>query len=254
MVPHLAGHNRDPKVVFCEEWGAYAMVLYLENETYGLLRSNDLLHWELVQRLETPGDNECPDLFPLTADNGQRKWVFIGAHDRYWVGDIKQDGFCSVQELQSLHYGKSAYAGQTISGLPNGRIVRIDWDRWGLPTPNFSGQMSFPTEFSLKEINGIYYLCALPIREIEGLSKGYTQVAGRTLCAGRPERILLEQAPYWIKMQLAPSPSAKLTVKVFGIELELDRQENSIRLGDKTAPITLTGTEWVWFCWWIGAV
>lgn len=45
-------------------------------------------------------------------------------------------------------------------------------------------------------------------------------------------------------MQLAPSPSAKLTVKVFGIELELNRQENSIRLGDKTAPITLTETEW----------
>ena len=29
VVPNVVGRNRDPKVVFCEEWNAYAMALYL---------------------------------------------------------------------------------------------------------------------------------------------------------------------------------------------------------------------------------
>ena len=80
--------------------------------------------------------------------------MFIGAHDRYIVGDMINGKFNPIQESQSLHYGKSAYAGQTFSGMPNGRVVRIDWDRWHIPTPKIRGQMSFPSELKLKEIDG----------------------------------------------------------------------------------------------------
>ena len=44
VIPHIAGHNRDPKAVFCEEWNAYALSLYLEKDIFGIFRSKDLVN------------------------------------------------------------------------------------------------------------------------------------------------------------------------------------------------------------------
>ncbi len=243
-VPHIVGSNRDPKVVFCEEWDAYAMALYLEEDIYGILKSNDLLHWNLVQKLALPGDNECPDLFPITADDGNRKWVLIGAHDRYIIGDMGDDGFHPIQEAQSLHYGKSAYAGQTFSAMPNGRVIRIDWDKWDIKTPNICGQMSFPEELTLKEIDGIYYVCAHPIKEIACIYDKSEFIEGFTVHANTPKRIPLTPTPYLIKMNIEPDTSAQLALKIFGIDIFLNQSDNSIKISDSSAPITLTSEKW----------
>ena len=244
VVPCVVDGNRDPKVVFCAEWDAYAMALYLEEDIYGIFRSHDLVHWELVQRIELPGDNECPDLFPMIADNGSRKWVLIGAHDRYIIGEMRGDGFHSVQEVQSLHYGNSAYAGQTFSGLPNGRVIRVDWDRWHLPTPKISGQMSFPTELSLREMDGIYSICALPIKEIESLYDKSVLLKDLTVCAGVPEKIPLIQTPYLIKINIEPAAPAQLTMKIFGIDIFMNMAENRLKISDISMPVSLTPDKW----------
>ncbi len=244
VVPHIVGGNRDPKVVFCEEWNAYAMALYLEEDIYGIFKSDDLLHWNLIQKLRLPGDNECPDLFPITADNGKRKWVFIGAHDRYTVGEMSDDGFKPVQATQSLHYGKSAYAGQTFSGLPNGRVVRVDWDKWNIPTPNICGQMSFPAELTLKEIDGIYYICALPIKEIESIYGEKEFIKDVTVNPELPAKIPLEQAPYIVKLNIDPDSSTELSLKIFGIDVLFNKAENRVKLSDSSAPITLSCDTW----------
>jgi sucrose-6-phosphate hydrolase SacC (GH32 family) len=39
VIPHIVGGNRDPKVVFCEEWDAYALILHMTAENYALFRS-----------------------------------------------------------------------------------------------------------------------------------------------------------------------------------------------------------------------
>ena len=244
VVPHIAGSNRDPKVVFCEEWNAYVMALYLEDDIYGILRSDDLLHWNLVQKLSLPKDNECPDLFPITADDGKRKWIFIGAHDRYIVGDMCKDGFCPTEEAKSLHYGKSAYAGQTFSGMPNGRVVRIDWDKWNINTPNICGQMSFPSELTLKKIDGSYYLCAHPVKEIESIYDKNEFIEDFTVHASTTERVSLSQTPYLIKMNIEPTLSTKLALKIFGINIFLNGSDNSIKLNDISAPVTLLSDKW----------
>ena len=36
IIPHIVGGNRDPKVVFVDEWNAYVLALYLEKETTAL--------------------------------------------------------------------------------------------------------------------------------------------------------------------------------------------------------------------------
>lgn len=218
--------------------------MYLEDDVYGILKSNDLLHWNLVQKIALPGDNECPDLFPITAEDGNRKWILIGAHDRYIVGDMQKDGFFPTQEAQSLHYGKSAYAGQTFSGMPNGRVIRIDWDKWDIPTPNICGQMSFPTQLTLKEIDGIYYVCAHPIKEIVCIYDKSEFIEEFTVHAEILERIPLTPAPYLIKMSIEPAASTQLALKIFGIDVFLNQSDNSIKISDSSAPITLTSEKW----------
>ncbi|MBR2292811.1 MAG: glycoside hydrolase family 32 protein [Clostridia bacterium] len=244
IIPHIVGSNRDPKVVFCEEWNAYAMALYLEEDIYGIFRSDDLLRWELVQKLSLSSDNECPDLFPINADNGNRKWVFIGARDRYLIGEMKDGGFFPIQEAQSLHYGESAYAGQTFSGMPNGRVVRIDWEKWRISPPNIRGQMSFPAELTLKEIDGVYYIHALPIKEIESLYDKNEWMENITVLRDIPKRISLDRAPYMIKMNIEPAVSTQLALKIFGIDILFDKMENRVKLSDKSAPVTLTSNIW----------
>ncbi len=244
VIPLIVNGNRDPKVIFCDEWDAYAMALYLEDDVYGILRSDDLLHWNLVQKLSLQGDNECPDLFPIIADNGNRLWVFIGAHDRYIVGDMKKDGFHPIQEAQSLHYGKCAYAGQTFSGMPNGRVVRIDWDQWHINTPNINGQMSFPAELTLKKIDDVYYIHALPIKEIESLYDKNELMENIKVSVNCPKRIFLDRAPYIFKMNIQPAQSTQLTLKIFGIDILFDKAENKVRLSDRSAPVTLQSNIW----------
>ena len=240
VIPHIVDNNRDPKVVFCEEWDAYAMVLYLTRDVYALFRSKDLLHWEKLQDITVPGDNECPDLFPLTADDGKRRWVFIGAHDRYYVGDMDGDGFHPIQDAQSLHYGKSAYAGQTFSGLPNGRIVRIDWDRWDIVTPRFNGQMSFPAEFTLTRVDNVYYLCALPIKEIEGLYDESLRFEDLEIDPAEKKEIPLPTKPCLIKVEAELSSARSIRFTLFGRSIVCDTEKNTVTLSKNTAPLSLT--------------
>lgn len=244
VVPNIIDGNRDPKVVFCEEWNAYAMALYLDKDIYGILKSDDFIHWNLIQKLSLSGDNECPDLFPITANNGKKKWVLIGAHNRYLIGDMTENGFLPIQEAQSLHYGKSAYAGQTFSGIPDGRVVRIDYDSWHIKTPNISGQMSFPIDLTLEEIDGIYYICACPIKEIESLYNKIDFSGDLFVRAGVAERISLKPMPYIVKMNIEPAESMQLAIKIFGIDILFDKSKNSVKISDSVAPATIVSSNW----------
>ena len=239
-VPNIFDANRDPKVIFCEEWDAYAMALYIIHDRFNILRSKDLVHWEIVQELRVEGENECPDIFPLIADNGERKWVFIGAHDRYLVGDMRDDGFYPTQEVRSLHFGKSAYAGQSFSGLPDGRIVRMDWMRWYIPTPNINGQMSMPADMSLSYQDGIYYLCAMPIKEIESLYEENIEIGSCELSAGVAKTIPLSIAPYTIKLKIDKDLPDHLELMHFGRRVVFGVKENKVIIGDNVSPLTFS--------------
>ncbi|MCR5263636.1 MAG: glycoside hydrolase family 32 protein [Clostridiales bacterium] len=171
VVPHIADANRDPKVVWCEELGKYVMALYLTEHTFRLLSSGDLLEWETVQDLELPGDSECPDFYPLTADDGQRRWVFMAASAHYYVGVIKNGRYEPTQgwrTMQPCGTGTIGYAAQTFFNDPRGRRVRISWIRRGTPEDApFSQNMSLPHELKLiSEPSGGYHVAAMPVSEL----------------------------------------------------------------------------------------
>ena len=153
---------------------------------------------------------------------------------------MREDGFYPTQEAQSLHYGKSAYAGQTFSGLPNGRVVRIDWNRWGISTPRISGQMGFPTELKLEYIDDVYYLCALPIKEIESIYGDSSVLEELKLQSNVKKKIQLSKTPYIVKIKADLSDASQLVLNLFGRKIICDTEKNSITLSKNASSLSFT--------------
>lgn len=173
IVEHIEGENRDPKVIFCEELDCFVMALYLQEDRYALLTSQDLLHWEKLQEIHLPGDDECPDFFPLNCED-ERRWVLIGAHDRYVIGRFIEGHFHAEQESRPLGVGPVYYAAQSYSGAPDNRRVRIGWHRLSIPDARFSQQMGVPCEITLARHADGFALCQQPVKEIEALREKHT--------------------------------------------------------------------------------
>lgn len=240
IIENIEEENRDPKVVFCDELECYIMALYLKDDIYCILKSDDLVSWRELQRLHLQGDDECPDIFPLTDSKGNRKWIFMGAHGRYLVGNFENGRFESEQEVISHQYGKSAYAAQSFSNLPDGRIVRIAWQRWGLPALGFSGQMGIPTDIFLCSLDGKYYIEAKPVKEITLLYSS-TEIFERVNIL--PENHFftkLDNAPYLFKINGISNAYGVTKLQIFGRTIILDFIKNEIILGNNTAPISVT--------------
>ena len=61
VLPHIAGENRDPKVVWYAPTRHWIMALYVDGDQFGLFSSPDLKAWTQIQTLTIPGCIECPD-------------------------------------------------------------------------------------------------------------------------------------------------------------------------------------------------
>ena len=171
IVPHIAGNNRDPKVVWCAAQDRWYMALYLDGNEFALLRSEDLLHWEDFQRLELPKDTECPDFYPLCEEStGEEYWIFSAAADYYLVGRLDAQGrFVPVQPVQRLHCGAHSYAAQTFFNTADGSRIRMGWCTAKFPGTPFNGSMNTPTRLTLHRKNDTLYLCAQPIEAFSNL-------------------------------------------------------------------------------------
>lgn len=155
----LAAENRDPKVFWHEESGAYILVLWIENNDFGIWRSEDLEQFTMTQRVTLESGYECPDLFRLPVistkeggrENGEEKWVFWTAHGYYYVGSF--DGYAFHQEQErrcASQMGPDVvlpYAAQTFSGTE--KTLSVSWFRTKCVGGITTGMMSIPKEFSL---------------------------------------------------------------------------------------------------------
>ncbi len=181
IIPNIIGANRDPKVIWCDELECYIMALYLDGNTYSLLKSDNLLDWKEHQRFELENDGECPDFYPLDiyseAFSGyipdSRKWVFSGASDNYYIGVFEGGIFVPLQPQQRLHGEPNIlYASQTFSGISGNRRIRISWDLTALAGSSgmrWSCQMSVPCDMKLRYIGKELKLCVYPIAEFNSL-------------------------------------------------------------------------------------
>ncbi len=234
IIGHIVGANRDPKVQWSNELGKYTLSLYLDGNEYAIFVSDNLTDWTKLCDVHMPYDNECPDFYPLPAGDGV-KWVFSGAHDSYIVGDLTEKGFVPTQEPLKYMIGPGpSYAAQTFSGTGSRRI-KIAWDSLGAPGAVFRSQMGFPVEMFLKEVDGLWRLGSLPVKEIDELKKG-TKVRFCGPC-GSVGKITDDRA-LLLKLEIGEKPFA---LEVFGQKVEIDPAKNEFRAGDLTAPLGYTG-------------
>ncbi len=153
IIESLASENRDPKVFWHDESGAYILVLWLEENDFGIWRSDDLEHFTMTQRLTLNGGNECPDLFLLPVSNAcdEARWVFWVADGFYYVGSFDGYEFRQEQERKSAYIkgpdGMLSYAAQTWSGID--KVLSVSWLRTKCVGRTTTGMMSIPKEFYL---------------------------------------------------------------------------------------------------------
>lgn len=191
VLGHIAGGNRDPKVIWHAPSRKWIMALYLEGSDYALYASPDLKSWAPLQRIVLPGADECPDLFPLAVDGDPAdvRWVFWGANGTYLVGTFDGETFRPQGAVQRYDWGGDSYAAQTWSNVPaeDGRRIQIAWLRVDLPGMPFNQCMTFPCELTLRTTPDGVRLFSEPVHEIALLHEATHAWHDQVLAAGQTD-------------------------------------------------------------------
>jgi len=244
IVPHIAGANRDPKVIRHEDSRQWIMALYLnksgEGQHYVLLRSDNLIDWCELQRLTLPGTGECPDFFPLPVDGtNDMKWVFWGADGHYLTGDFDGMSFTADGAAKLAYAGGEknrghAYAGQTWSDVGDGRRIHIAWIRGNIPGMPFNQQMSLPLEMGLRQTAAGLRLTFKPAGELDFLvSSTDEKTPGASVIFPLDNRAC--------SIHLTADAGGAIDMSAGDFSLELDAGSGRMRWGDESVPFAVTG-------------
>lgn len=175
---------RDPKVSWDEATSTWLMAIAKpEEHKIAFFRSSDLKSWQHLSDFgpqgATGGCWECPDLFPLTDEDGATKWVLLvslnpggiagGSGTQYFIGQWDGTSFTpDHQDSYWIDYGRDNYAGVTFNNTGDQRIF-IGWmSNWDYankyPTQIWRGSMTLPRTLSLTTVDGVTQLLSTPIR------------------------------------------------------------------------------------------
>jgi fructan beta-fructosidase len=185
-------HNpdfRDPKVFWHEATRKWVMVVSLaKDKKVRIYGSEDLIHWSMLSEFGPAGalgspNWECPNLFPLSAENqpNQTRWVLKidlgngafarGSGAEYFEGEFDGEKFRSEQAGELwVDYGKDFYAAQVWSDLQAwGRTVWLGWmNNWwyaqDVPTSPWRGAMTVPRQLTLRSSTEGWRLIQAPFR------------------------------------------------------------------------------------------
>jgi sucrose-6-phosphate hydrolase SacC (GH32 family) len=232
VLGHIAGENRDPKVVWYAPGKCWVMVLYLEGNDYAIFGSSNLKEWKKLGNVHLPGDSECPNFFQIPVDgNGQdTHWVFYGASGIYQVGKFDGTNFIATFPPRKLPQGNAWYASQVYSDIPksDGRCIMIPWARMtdgnpplyqGMP---FNQMMGLPVELNLVTAEEGLNLVANPVRELASL-RGQAHVIGsQTLKAGENPLAGIHGELFEIAATIEPGSAAKISFNLRGIPVVYD--------------------------------
>lgn len=227
IVPNMTEGNRDPKVYWHEESKGYIMSLYLKNHVYAILRSEDLEHWELTQKLPLATARECPDFRPVPTEEGSEKWILFTASGEYFTGDFDGYRFTNLSEGRMAYQNELPYAGQTYSKL-SGRVVLVHWMRTENPKKYYTGMMGIPRELTLVKGEEGYILRQSVIREwkeqrvLVREEKEQKQWEEETEQKQWEEETVRDAA---LELQLNIQDALALSVMIYGQKISYQREE-----------------------------
>jgi len=235
---HIAGQNRDPKVIWDPAHSRWVICLYLEGNDFALFTSPDLKQWAHTQTFALPGSDECPDFFPLpiTGELDESRWVFLGANGLYLLGQFDGQKFTVTEGPLRPEYGANYYAAQTYSDIPgyDGRRISIAWMRGGVyPEMQFSQQMSFPCALTLHRHAEGVRLHRNPVREIETLRDAAHHWENLTVSAGENPVSSVDGDLFEILIEVAAQPSGSAWGLRFG--------DAEVRYGPGSRTLTCLG-------------
>lgn len=200
IIPYQENDDaRDPKVFWYQPGQHWVMVLYRRPDTddrkkgVSFYTSQNLTDWEFTGHI--PGFYECPDLVELRVNNrpDDTRWVLFDGDGSYLIGSFDGKKFTPESIKMKSDFGRNYYATQTWSNLPesDGRTLQIAWMKGGeWPNMPFNGQMTFPSELSLKKFNNGIFLIRQPAREIELLHEKGEVWKDKNLIPGLNENLI----------------------------------------------------------------
>jgi sucrose-6-phosphate hydrolase SacC (GH32 family) len=243
VIGQIGKGARDPKVIWHEPTGRWVMVLYKSDgtSTFSLYNSPDLKTWTHLHDLDIKGSTECPDLFPLPLDGdaNRPKWVLTAANGRYLVGAFDGKTFTPEQGPQKVDFGHNYYPVQTSSDTPDGRRFQIAWmnnGRW--PRMPFNGQMSFPTELTLRTTPDGPRLFRYPIREIETLHAKEHRLTDVALTPDKPLPLPTASDLLDIETEIELGTATEITLTIRGQRLTYSTKDQTLEALGK-APLKL---------------
>ena len=233
VIPHVEGYNRDPKVVWVEEINKFVLALYMHEDRFGLFTSADLINWELLQQVTITNEHECPDMHSYVVD-GVKYWVLMGGSDIYVVGQFIDGQFTVLTEPRQLCPFRCSYAGQSISGTDDGRVLRVTCEQLNMPCERTRRQMSLPQEFKLIKIGEEFFLTAAPVEEIKQIYMSTDKYEVGTL--GTPFTVALDEYAYDI--QIKGGFEGDMQIRLFGQLLNVNTEKNCITFGRAVIPLS----------------
>ncbi len=246
VVDWIEADNRDPKVIWHASSQRWLMALYLDDDRYCLLNSEDGLHWETLQKLTMKNDRECPDFFPLTDDSGVARWIFHGANGRYTIGSF--DGSQYTREVfdQKLDQGCNSYASQTWSNTPDGRCIQVSWMAGGkYPEMPFNQQLSIPVELSLLGEGDQVSIARYPIKELENLRLRSIHIQRQSIFKGQPLIPDTQSKLLDFEFTVIPRSAKSMYVVVRGHPLVFDWEKQKLNIEAISWSKHFGGSEWL---------
>ncbi|MHB8974593.1 MAG: glycoside hydrolase family 32 protein [Pirellulaceae bacterium] len=242
VLKHIAGSNRDPKVIWHAPTKQWVMALYLDGSDYALFGSPNLTTWTKLSDAPLPGCGECPDFFelPVDGDATKSKWLFWGGNGSYRLGTF--DGTTFQPETDSLQsrWGANDYAAQTYSDIPqtDGRRIQIAWMAGAqYPSMPFNQQMSFPRELTLRTTPDGVRLFMNPIRELETI-RGKKQTWSDVVVTPNDNPLAALQGDLWeIEATVEPGDATEVSFTIRGEPLRYDVQAKQLSCLGQSAPL-----------------
>jgi sucrose-6-phosphate hydrolase SacC (GH32 family) len=238
---------RDPKVFWFSPTkgrdptakdGHWVMVLF-EGQSLNIYTSDNLRDWEKQGGI--PGFHECPELFPLAVDGDSKnvRWIMYGGSGAYHIGAFDGKTFKpeTKQKIPMYHDGR-CYAAQTFNNTPPGpdgqpRRIQVAWQGGRL------GQLSTPTELTLRTTPLGLRVCKQPVAEIVKLRTRAVTLDGARLAPGDANPLAdLKGGLYEIELEADLTQADRLVLDIRGTKLVVEASVGGLKLGRMTIPGT----------------
>jgi fructan beta-fructosidase len=244
VLNHIAGENRDPKVVWYAPTKSWITALYLDKSEFAFFSSPNLKDWTLLQKMDVPGVSECPDFFPIRVSGkpGPEKWVWTAANGHYLVGTFDGHKFTPETDLRQVDFGGNYYAVQSYSDIPaaDGRRIQIAWMAGGsYPQMPFNQQMSFPCTLTLHRTPDGLRLFREPVAEISRLHEKAPTWHDLTVSSGENPLHDLKGELWDIQAEFEPGTATQVGLTVRGEAIVYDVQKKTLTCLGHTAPLEL---------------